>query len=543
MKKAIILFFVCISFFSVRVAVAELSPKMKGMIKDRYEGKAVILRRTINRNRKVYVNVSGKELYYVHLKKALFPVRIDKPVTLTVIDFQKDSIETSFIDEKGKKGKINFHFGRTLSDERVEKEFRVMLNSAFQLEKLEKPFIYYVGNTESKIFHIYGSNHLPDKQYRILFVSRAEAEKAGYRECPVCFKIYPEIPGYDEERALGVEMAARLRYYYPLSIKGKLQEKLQATGKKVLANWPFPKKGYSYEFNVVQGEDINAWAVPTGFVFVSSELLNMTESDEELEAILAHEITHIERRHGYREYQSAMGAVIAGGILGLMAAAAGAETGTLQIIDILYNIAARLVLFGYSRDNEREADIFAKLYLIKIGKGKQKLLLSLKKIKYLEEGLEHKAGGVFSTHPGIEERIDRLEATRVSTFEKDNVFMGFDNKGSKVAELHLLWEKLYKGAHWLNAILTVEKAHLLNPFVSPPTAGPPGMDTSLVQEKMELGILWNGKKLKFDVRRAVVEGLNAEVSFTKHSATLLARPVESLTFNLKGIERWEMIRD
>lgn len=385
MRKAIILFSVCISVFWVRVAVADVSSEMERIIKEKYEGETVILRKTINQNRKVYVNFNGKELHYVHLKKALFPVKSDKAVTLTDVDFGKDSIKTSFIDEKGKNGRIKFYFREAFSDELIAKALPVMFNSAFQLGKSEKPFIRFVGNTESKIFHSYGCNHLPNKEHRILFATRAEAEKAGYRECPVCFKIAPEIPHFHEERALGMEMAAHLRYYYPLSVKGELQKKLQHIGEKVIANWPFPLKGYCYEFHVLESDDLNAWAVPTGLIFVTSELLNTVESSEELEAILAHEIAHIERRHGYAQYENVKLSGLAKGILTAMAVAAGEDTRTLEFADAIYNVATQLVLLGYSRGNEREADIFAKLYLRKNGKNQQKFLVALKKIKYLEE--------------------------------------------------------------------------------------------------------------------------------------------------------------
>lgn len=400
----------------------------------------------------------------------------------------------------------------------------------------------FVGNTESKLIHSYDCNHLPDKKQQVLFNSKTEAEKVGYRECTVCFKVCPEILGYVEESALGLEMAARLRYYYPLSIKGKPQERLQAIGKKVVTNWPFPERGYSYEFRVVQSKEINAWAVPTGFIYVTSELMNIVESDEELEAILAHEIAHVERRHGYREYKRLSSVFFAGDTLAIMATAVRVETRILQIADMLHITASRLVLFGYNRDNERESDILAELCLRKLAKSEKKLLLYLRKIKYLEGRQKHKTG-IFSIHPGIEDRINRLEITQINAFENKNVFIGVDNKGYKVAKLHLLWEELYQRNHKISAVLTVEKEDLLGPFVAPPVAGPFGMGTSFSQEKLWLSIFCSGKKLELKVKNAVVEGLNVEVSFSRHSAGLLDRPIHSLNFNLPGIERWKMLKD
>ena len=541
MRKAIILFSICISLFLVAVAVADVSLEMKRIIKEKYEGKTVMLQKTISQHRKVYVNVSGKELYYVHLKKALFPVKSNKPVTLTEVDFGKDSIAVSFIDEKGKRGRINFYFGEALSDELITKELPVMFNSAFQLEKSEKPFIHFIGNTESKIFHSYGCNHLPDKEHQVLFATRAEAEKAGYRECPVCFKIYPESPDYGQERALGMEMAARLRYYYPLSVKGELQEKLKSVGRKVLANWPFPLKGYSYEFRVLESDDLNAWGGPTGFVFVTSGLLNMVESDEELKAILAREIAHIEQRHGYWEYENVKLSSLAREIVAGIAIGAAVDMRTVQFANVLYNVATGLILFGYNRDNETEADTFAKLYLKKSGKSEEKFLLALKKLRYFEERQGHESPVLLSTHHGIEKRVNRAENSQVGVFESGNIFVGFDSKEKKVAELHLMWEELYAGTHELSAVLTVDKGGLLTPFVQAGKEPVMGISTSL--EDMKIGIVCRDSKLEFKVKKAVMRGLNVEILFARDSAARLAKAIDSLAFNLQGIRRWEMLKE
>jgi hypothetical protein len=401
-----------------------------------------------------------------------------------------------------------------------------------------------VGNIESKLVHRYECNHLPDKEHQVLFSSKAEAEKAGYRECPVCFKTYPDILGYDEERALGMEMAGCLRYYNPLSVKGQLQEKLNAVGERVLANWPFPKRGYSYEFHVLQSEEINALGVPTGFVFVTTELLNMMESDEELEAILAHEIAHIEQRHAYREYKTIVGAMTPGVFAPIAVAAGGIDTTELQIAALFYFMGWRIVLFGHTKDNENEADALAKIYLMKNGRSEEKLLLCLKKIEYWVKRKGSMKEELLPIHPRIEERIARIATSRVSAFDKGNLFIGFDSKGEKVAELIFLWKEFYERKYKIVAVLRVDKASLLEPFISAPGAAPPGLGKGISsgQEKMLAEIVFDNKKFILEVKKIALEGRRVELAFTTYGDTIWDRHIQGLSFSLPGLSRWEMVK-
>ena len=81
--------------------------------------------------------------------------------------------------------------------------------------------------------------------------------------------------------------------YSPL-VDTELQEYLEGVGERVLDSWPVPLKGYRYRFQVVDSDDVNAFAVPTGYIFMTRGLLQSLESDNEVAAILAHEITHVE---------------------------------------------------------------------------------------------------------------------------------------------------------------------------------------------------------------------------------------------------------
>ena len=63
--------------------------------------------------------------------------------------------------------------------------------------------------------------------------------------------------------------------------------KQDTIGKRILEKWPTPLQGYTYRFYVMEDDEINAYALPTGFVYVNRGLLEMTESDMEIEGVLA----------------------------------------------------------------------------------------------------------------------------------------------------------------------------------------------------------------------------------------------------------------
>ena len=137
------------------------------------------------------------------------------------------------------------------------------------------------------------------------FATEADGIARGYTRCGVCFVPTPDVPtpdvsDYETERSLAMLGLQQVQStYYPL-VDAELQEYLERIGERVLDAWPVPLKGYRYRFQVVDSDEISAFAVPTGYIFMTRGLLESLESDDEVAAILAHEIAHVESRHSWR---------------------------------------------------------------------------------------------------------------------------------------------------------------------------------------------------------------------------------------------------
>ncbi len=136
----------------------------------------------------------------------------------------------------------------------------------------------------------------------------------------------------------------------------------------------------------------NAFALPGGTVVVTDELVALTESDDEIAAVLAHELGHLQHRHGLRAVLQAMGiGALAAGALGDFDGAGIATAAPL------------LLRLQYSREFEREADAFAELVLGDAGIAPDALGQMLARIEASHDG-GAKLPGYLSTHPPTEER-------------------------------------------------------------------------------------------------------------------------------------------
>jgi Zn-dependent protease with chaperone function len=147
----------------------------------------------------------------------------------------------------------------------------------------------------------------------------------------------------------------------------------------------------------------NAFALPSGIIVVTDELVALAENDRELIAILVHEIAHVENRHSLRMlFQNA-------GVFLLISVLAGDVA---SITSIAATLPTVLVESGYSRQFEKEADLAAGMYMIRSGWGTQPLQDMLRRLSEKQPGFPGPAA--MSTHPETRQRIRYLEDLEAS---------------------------------------------------------------------------------------------------------------------------------
>jgi Zn-dependent protease with chaperone function len=213
------------------------------------------------------------------------------------------------------------------------------------------------------------------------------------------------------DRRLGDQAAA----YLESGMDFCEEPRLEAAVSEMLTRLVGEENRDRYTVRIVSDPEVNALALPSGGIYIFSGLLEESESAAEVAGVLAHEIGHIQERHSMRQLIQALGFTY----LASMLLGAGFEE--LEIAETISELATAAVFFKYSRDFEREADLFGLEVLREAGIGGQGLLDFFarratpgpegRSVRYDSlENLDRALPDFLSSHPADEERTRYLQA-------------------------------------------------------------------------------------------------------------------------------------
>jgi predicted Zn-dependent protease len=224
----------------------------------------------------------------------------------------------------------------------------------------------------------------------------------------------------EEEYYIGRAVAATILSRYDVYNNEELNRYVNAVGTAVAAYSDRPETYAGYHFLVLDSNEVNALAAPSGFIFLTRGLLKRCKDEDTLADILAHEIGHVCAKHGLQSIKKSR-LIDAFRLLGEQAAQKYGPQELSQLTGIFENvlgdIAEKLIERGYDRKYEYEADELAAEFAARMrydGKGL---------VDFLETMVRSAAGGAdkgwFKTHPSPQDRIGRVEG-RVKTFRREN---------------------------------------------------------------------------------------------------------------------------
>ena len=166
---------------------------------------------------------------------------------------------------------------------------------------------------------------------------------------------------------------------------------------------------FEFKFYVINALDPNAFAIPGGYIFVTTGLIVLAENEQEIAGVLGHEIAHATQRHvaqliekSKRLNIASMVAILAGILLG------GGGTGSQAAVAMATATAGALAL-KYTREMETDADQNGLYYLIKGGYDPSGMMTFLNKIQRVSLAMAPNIPPYLSTHPALESRISLLE--------------------------------------------------------------------------------------------------------------------------------------
>ncbi len=160
-----------------------------------------------------------------------------------------------------------------------------------------------------------------------------------------------------------------------------------------------------WHFFVVDSKEVNAFAVPGGYVYVNRGLIERTSAMDELAGVLGHEIGHVVRRHSIKQMEKQQGAQV-----GITLACVLTGICNSQAAGALINVGGTAVFARFSRGDEAEADQEGVVNTVRAGISPEGIVTMFEKLIQERRARPGALEGFFATHPLEEDRIQAVRA-------------------------------------------------------------------------------------------------------------------------------------
>src|SRR5205807_7639776 len=200
---------------------------------------------------------------------------------------------------------------------------------------------------------------------------------------------------------VGRQAAAEVEQQMPLLRDSEVENYISTIGNRLVAAIPqeFQHPEFHYYFRVVNANDINAFALPGGPMYVNRGMIQAARNEGEIAGVMAHELSHVALRHGTAQATKAAKY----SILALMAGVTGAVVGG-PGLGQLAESPFGLYLLKYSREYETEADLLGARIMSRAGYDPRDLANMFRIIEAQGGG----GGGFLSDHPSPKDRYARI---------------------------------------------------------------------------------------------------------------------------------------
>jgi predicted Zn-dependent protease len=210
-----------------------------------------------------------------------------------------------------------------------------------------------------------------------------------------------------EELSTGKVVSAQLLGAARLVPNPPLQRYVNLVGRRVADQ--AGRKEINWAFGVVDSTALNAFAAPGGYILVTSALIQMLDTEDELAAVLGHEVAHVVRKHHYRVIRKQQMLEF-----GANAVSIGGEAGAMA--DKLSGMVANVMARGLDKSAEYEADRDGMVYAARAGYDASALIRVMEKISQVSKDESGKL--LLATHPSANDRSISLAKSVNEELEK-----------------------------------------------------------------------------------------------------------------------------
>ncbi|MFZ2161610.1 MAG: M48 family metalloprotease [Sideroxyarcus sp.] len=227
---------------------------------------------------------------------------------------------------------------------------------------------------------------------------------------PKLIEAAKELKGPDEseETAIGRQIAGNLLGASPLVKDARLQKYVNQVGTWVASQSERPD--LPWHFGVIQSTDVNAFAAPGGYIFVTLGLYRLLQNEADLAGVLGHEIGHVIRKHHLKVLQQSK-------LLDAGSKALSKQAGGNDKVQQLIGSGAEIVARGLDKDAEFEADRIGVVLATRAGYDAYGLPGVLQQIGHFAKD-EDNVALLFKTHPHPDDRLVQLDNAMADRFDR-----------------------------------------------------------------------------------------------------------------------------
>jgi beta-barrel assembly-enhancing protease len=202
----------------------------------------------------------------------------------------------------------------------------------------------------------------------------------------------------EQELALGAQAAGEIEAEVPLLEDPYVNAYVTELGQDIARHTS--RADLDWQFRVVDSPQINAFALPGGFIYLNRGLIEAVRSESELAGVIGHEIGHVVQRHSIEQMQKYAGAGFGVAVLCAVTSVCESEAGQLAV-----QAGGTFVLARYSRRDEFEADSEAVANVFRAGRDPEGVPRFFERILELREQRPGMLDNWFASHPVEESRI------------------------------------------------------------------------------------------------------------------------------------------